>query len=162
VVNAETLIGDKIQLEVNLTGLIERSYIEDESVRVSIYKRIASLTKGVQLEALVDEMIDRFGPLPDETANLLIGAQFRLHMRKIGIESMHIDSEGGRVQVSETAAITPHHLIDFCEKNPSRAKMMGPYSIRFNHKTETRDDRINTVMDIVETLLNVEREQKVI
>jgi transcription-repair coupling factor (superfamily II helicase) len=160
VVNSETLLGDKIELEVNLTGLVEESYIEDESVRVSIYKRIASLTKGEQLGALIDEMIDRFGDLPDVTANLLISAQIRLQMRKIGIESLHIDSQGGRVDVSKTAAITPHNLIDFCEKNPAKAQMVGPWSIRFNHKTVTRDDRIHTIMDIMETLLDVEREQK--
>jgi transcription-repair coupling factor (superfamily II helicase) len=106
-------------------------------------------------------MIDRFGDLPDVTANLLIAAQFRLQMRKIGIESLHIDSQGGRVDVSKTAAITPHNLIDFCESNPDRAAMAGPWSVRFFHKTETRADRINTIMDIVETLLDVERKQKV-
>lgn len=160
VVNSETLIGDQTQLEVNLTGLIQHGYIANESVRVSIYKRIATLTKGEQLEALIDEMIDRFGDLPEETANLLIAAQFRLHMRKIGIESLHIDSQGGRVEVSKTAAITPHNLIDFCDANPLKAQMIGPWSIRFNHKTATRKDRITTVMDIIETLLNVEKGQK--
>jgi transcription-repair coupling factor (superfamily II helicase) len=44
VVNAETLLGDSTVLEVNLSGLVDECYIENESVRVSIYKRIASLT----------------------------------------------------------------------------------------------------------------------
>ncbi|MFK4132185.1 transcription-repair coupling factor [Pseudomonas luteola] len=157
VVTQDSLIGDKIQLEVNLTGLIPETYIKNLSVRVSIYKRIASITNGKQLGMLIDELNDRFGDFPEETANLLIAAQYRLHMRHIGINQLHIDSEGGRVEVSETAVITPHDLIDFCEKNPEKAKMIGPWSIRFYRQTQTREDRINAVWDIIDTLLNFER-----
>ncbi|MDU8351391.1 transcription-repair coupling factor [Pseudomonas syringae pv. actinidiae] len=155
-VTYESLVGDKLSLDVNLSGFIPSGFIADETVRLSIYNRIANITKEEQLDKLIGEIEDRFGDLPEETANLLISAQLRLHMRRIGIENMIVDDEGGRVQISQNAALNPGSLIDYCEANSSKARMDSPYSMRFYHSTVTRNDRIDLVMNIMDTLLNFE------
>lgn len=65
----EEKIDTTIDLKVN--GFIKNSYIEDEEIKIDIYKKIADIwTKEEYLE-LLDELIDRFGDIPLETENLM-------------------------------------------------------------------------------------------
>lgn len=157
-VNTHTLLNDSMVLEVNLSGYIPCSYIDDDSVRLSLYKRISTLTKTDQVNKLLDEIEDRFGPAPEETVNLLICAMIRIQMRAIGIDSLIVDDEGGKVEVRKDATISPPSLISYCEQHPQKAKMDSPWSMRFYHSTETREDRLDLVLGIMETLMEIEEQ----
>lgn len=53
-------------------------YVEDESARVTLYRRIASAISGAELDALRSELIDRFGPVPPPLGRLLKIARLRI------------------------------------------------------------------------------------
>lgn len=155
-VTAATLLNDSMVLEVNLSGFIPADYIDDHSVRLSLYKRISTISKKEQINKLLDEMEDRFGTAPEETLNLLICAILRIQMRDIGIDSLIVDEMGGKVEIRKDATISPPSLIEYCEQNPNAAKMDSPWSMRFYHSTDSREDRIGLVLGIMETLVNIE------
>lgn len=71
------------------------SYIEDEALRVEIYRRIASLSTNEKVEALKDELIDRFGRLPVATENALQVARIRIAASTL--ELREVDVQHGKV-----------------------------------------------------------------
>ena len=59
------------QITIDAAALIPESYIEDIDLRLQMYRRLAALESPDDIEAFAAELIDRFGPLPAETEQLL-------------------------------------------------------------------------------------------
>src|SRR6202023_4090313 len=50
---------------------IPEEYVPDLHLRLSLYRRLATLTSDADIESFAAEMIDRFGPLPGEAEELI-------------------------------------------------------------------------------------------
>jgi len=73
----------KIELPVN--ARLPESYVESERLRLEMYKRIAAVTTDADIEAVREEMTDRYGPPPPAASALLAIAAFRLRARAAGV-----------------------------------------------------------------------------
>ena len=62
--------------------------------RLNLYRRLSGLKEDSDLEAMTDEMKDRFGPFPQEVSNLLSVMSVRLHMKRAGISRLDAGSDG--------------------------------------------------------------------
>ncbi|MEX2607955.1 MAG: TRCF domain-containing protein, partial [Kiritimatiellia bacterium] len=71
------------------------SYIEDEALRVDIYRRIAALSSIKNVEALKEELNDRFGHLPVAAENALQVARIRIAASNLGL--LEVDVRHGKV-----------------------------------------------------------------
>ena len=59
------------QIDLNVTSFIPDSYIKDQNQKIEIYQDIALCKTEEDIQNVVDEIIDRFGNMPDEIENLL-------------------------------------------------------------------------------------------
>ncbi|MBY9065149.1 DEAD/DEAH box helicase [Sphingomonas yunnanensis] len=76
----------ELQLEVG--GRLPESWIRDEEIRVTLYARLARIDGGEALDALEEELEDRFGAMPDEARALLAVARLRVDARAAGIAAV--------------------------------------------------------------------------
>ena len=90
----------KKEIEPSVTlkaaALIPESYIEDMTVRLSVYRRIANAKNTEDLEDMESELRDRFGVLPDEARNLLEIMRLKIMARKLLIT--RISEADGKVR----------------------------------------------------------------
>jgi transcription-repair coupling factor (superfamily II helicase) len=70
---AEFVHGD-----ARVSAFLPRSYINDTSLRIQAYRRIAEITTAEQLDRLIKEWRDRFGAFPKAVENLITLAQIKL------------------------------------------------------------------------------------
>ena len=78
-----------VTLDLPLLAIIPDDYVPDQALRLRMYRRIAGLTDTADVEALAEELADRFGPLPQEVVNLLYQVRIkvlalRAHVTAIG------------------------------------------------------------------------------
>ena len=73
------------ELNLGLTGWIPADYVAQDDMRIEIYARLARLVKAEEMEALRDEIDDRFGPLPRSLRQLFILARVKAECRQAGI-----------------------------------------------------------------------------
>lgn len=59
------------EINIKINAYIPESYIDDMNLRLSIYRKIASLKSEESINKIKIELIDRFGAIPDEVLNLL-------------------------------------------------------------------------------------------
>lgn len=67
-----------VELDLNIDGHLPSNYIGDDIVKVEIYKKIADVTIREELLGLIDEVTDRFGPIPTVAENLFLMANIRI------------------------------------------------------------------------------------
>jgi len=68
-------------------------YMEDENVRVRMYRRIAAMTKPAEIVELKTELKDRFGPLPDPAIRLLLISELKIAASRRNIRRIEVDGE---------------------------------------------------------------------
>jgi transcription-repair coupling factor (superfamily II helicase) len=87
-------LEDEVRANVNLRVdlRIDDAYIPDMNQRLTVYRRMAAVRTAPELDRLMDEVRDRYGPPPASVLNLAEYASIRLLADKIGLESL--DREG--------------------------------------------------------------------
>ena len=73
--------------------LIPEEYVRDLPVRLGLYRRIGALTSDAESEAMAAELVDRFGPLPEEVENLLQVVALKRACREAGVEKLEAGPE---------------------------------------------------------------------
>ncbi len=105
-----------IQLDLPLRAGIPRDYIENEELRLQLYRRIAGLGSLGELDDMAEELVDRFGPLPDEVKDLLFQVKVKLLASRAGVTAIGRDGDQLIVRSPAVARLPrlalQHHLGD--------------------------------------------------
>lgn len=75
----------EVQIDLNVNAYISDSYIQVESQKIEMYKKIASINEEKDIEDIEDELIDRYGDIPKEVNNLLIISRIKILAKHTGI-----------------------------------------------------------------------------
>ncbi|MUV38026.1 UvrABC system protein [Lentibacillus sp. JNUCC-1] len=76
------------ELALQLDAYIPDSYIDDEKQKIAMYKRVQAVSSQDDIEALQEELIDRFGDYPEEVAHLLTVAATKMLAKRERVESV--------------------------------------------------------------------------
>ncbi|WP_261835289.1 transcription-repair coupling factor [Vibrio ishigakensis] len=146
----DDLLREQTEVELRIPALLPEDYIPDINTRLSLYKRIASVGNDGQLTELKVELIDRFGPLPDATKNLLEVSKIKLSAASIKVDKVEAHEKGGFIEFYPDADINPMYLVKLLQAEPQKYAMDGPTKIKFMQSLVDRRDRINFVHDLIE------------
>jgi transcription-repair coupling factor (superfamily II helicase) len=87
-------IEDETRATVNL-GVdlrIDEEYVPEQNQRLGLYRRVASARSDAEIDAIVTEIEDRYGPMPSEVRNLVDYGRIRVRADRLGVEK--IDRQG--------------------------------------------------------------------
>lgn len=87
---ASQILRPLVKIDLPLPVGIPEDYIPDQSVRLSLYRRAASITRPAEIASLREELLDRFGSTPETVENLLRQLEIKLLAEGAGVESVFI------------------------------------------------------------------------
>ncbi len=93
----------QVELDLNIDGHLPSNYIGDDIVKVEIYKKIADVTKREDILSLIDEVTDRFGPIPAVAENLFLMANIRILAHEASVTKIKKDGLNFKVYIKPTA-----------------------------------------------------------
>jgi transcription-repair coupling factor (superfamily II helicase) len=76
---------EDVSFELGVQAYIPQNYIEDEVLKLQMYKRISFIQSAEDARDVIDELLDRFGELPQATLNLIVIAKIRALAKRFGI-----------------------------------------------------------------------------
>ena len=140
--------------EINLhtPALIPEDYLPDVHSRLILYKRIAGARDEVELQDLQEEMIDRFGLLPEPLKNLFRITALKLTAMPLGISKIDIGQSGGRIIFQEQANIDPARVIQLVTSRPATYKLDGQSKLRISEEMPDAATRIRVLHDLFDTI----------
>ena len=124
-------IEDDVRATVNLRVdlKIDESYVGDMNQRLMLYRKVAAARHDEEIDRVLEEAIDRYGPLPDSVLNLADYGRIRVMADRLGIDA--IDREGVNVVLKfrPQAKIDPVRLVDLVRQR-SELTLVPPAAVR--------------------------------
>ena len=124
------------EVEVNESLFIPKSYISSAERRLFYYKRISLIESEDDSVSLVDELLDKFGPIPYELLNLIHIADIKIQMRRLGASKLQIKAKSLIIK-----AVKLDEMKDIDMELPREEK--GLYeTVQFIKKTRSLEDLV--------------------
>jgi transcription-repair coupling factor (superfamily II helicase) len=127
-------------------------YCGDVQERLSIYKRLANCTTSEAIDDLQEELIDRFGKMPDPVKALLETHRLRVTARPIGIVKVDATSESAVLQFEPNPPIDAMKIITLIQKN-RHIKLNGQDKLRITASMPDLAARVTQVKTTIRALL---------
>jgi transcription-repair coupling factor (superfamily II helicase) len=138
--------------EVNLhfPALLPAGYCADVHERLVLYKRFANCASTGQLEAMQEELVDRFGDLPPAARALIESHRLRILGRALGVARVDAAPEFIHVQFVQHPPLDPAAVLKLVQKN--HWKLAGPTKLRVERVTGELPERALAVRHVLEAL----------
>ncbi|OKY25318.1 transcription-repair coupling factor [Thalassotalea sp. PP2-459] len=148
----DQVLATQTEVDLRVPALLPDDYIFDVSLRLSLYKRIASCKNKAELDDVQIELIDRFGLLPQAAKNLIHIAKLKIKAQNIGIARIDAGPAGGSIEFSENTRVDPMFIISLIQQQPSVFKMDGANKLKFIRETEDTASRFTLISSILADL----------
>ena len=142
-------------INVGASVLIPEDYVPDLNVRLSLYRRLSDAEQAEDREALAAELIDRFGPLPDEAQQLLKIVGIKSNCRKACIEKIDIGPRGAVLTLRDNSFPNPAGLVGLLQKNHAFWKIRPDQKIVVSGDWPTAEERLKVAERITADLARV-------
>ncbi len=110
-------------INLGVPVLIPEAYVPDLDVRLGLYRRLSQLEKKVEMEGFAAELIDRFGPLPQEVDTLLTILRIKALCKRAGIAKLDGGPKGATVAFHLDKFANPAGLVAFLHDQHGEAKV---------------------------------------
>lgn len=144
-------LGITTEIKLHSPALLPESYCPDIHERLVLYKRLAVCETVQQINAIHEELVDRFG-LPEQPVKTLIESHhLRLAAKELGIDAIDATSEAVTVTFGKHHQIDPTEIILLIQTD-KKYRLAGADKLRFTAEMENIEVRINTVKNVLKTL----------
>ncbi|MCZ7564557.1 MAG: transcription-repair coupling factor [Burkholderiales bacterium] len=144
-------LGVTTEINLHRPALLPAGYCSDVHERLAIYKRLANCETEDALTAMHEELVDRFGPLPEQAQALLESHRLRILSRPLGIARIDATAEAVVLQFDPRPAIDPARVIGLIQQH-RHWRLHGPSKLRVERASPTLKERVRAVREIVREL----------
>ncbi len=143
-------LGVVSEINLHLPALLPVDYCPDVHERLVLYKRLASVHDTEELTQLQEELIDRFGRLPDPARALLDTHRLRLAARTFGIMKIDANADSILLQFVAQPPIDPGRIIQLIQTRRD-IKLAGENRLRWQASSppEARATNVITLLNLL-------------
>ncbi len=140
----EADVTDQWSPAINLGAsvMIPEGYVADLNVRMSLYRRLAGIETRQDIDRFAAELIDRFGPLPDEVKHLFEIVTIKQLAKQAGVEKIDAGPKGGTVAFRGNSFANPMKLIQFINQHSGTMKVRPDQKIVVTRDWPTPEARL--------------------
>jgi transcription-repair coupling factor (superfamily II helicase) len=142
-----------VTTDINLhaPALLPNDYCGDVHLRLSFYKKLATAKNTDQVDALLEEIVDRFGKLPPQAQTLIDVHRLRCISAPYGV--VKVDAAPGVIQITFRAnpPFDSMRIIELIQKN-RHIKLAGNEKLRIERALPEVKDRVQMVRDVLRSL----------
>jgi transcription-repair coupling factor (superfamily II helicase) len=131
---------------------IPEEYVADLQLRLGLYRRLASLEADEEIESFAAELIDRFGPLPAEVAQLMKIVSIKALCRKAHVEKVEAGPKGVIISFRDNSFSNPQGLVRYVAEQGRDAKVRPDMKIVFSRDFESVAERLEGTRKIMRAI----------
>jgi len=139
-------LGVATEINLHVPSLLPSSYCSDVHERLVLYKRLANCETADELQAMQEELVDRFGSPPEPAQALIACHRLRLVAKPKGIAKVDAGPERSTLTFVKHPPFDPASLIAIVQKD-GRVRFAGPDKVRIECAAPALADRVALVRD---------------
>ena len=140
------------QINTGAAVLIPEAYVPDLNVRLALYRRLSDAEQASDREALAAELIDRFGPLPPEAAQLLKVVGIKGMCREANVAKIDVGPKGAVISFRNEVFGNPAGLVQHIQKNAVTWRLRPDNKVVVKGEWESPAQRLNAADMILKAL----------
>ncbi len=140
------------QINLGAAVLIPEDYVEDLTLRLSLYRRLSDITTDDARERFAAELIDRFGPLPDETKQLLEITAIKASCKRLGIARLDAGPKGALITFRDDTALQPADILALVRAQPARLRLRPDSKLVVQNTGHTAEARLKAIRALLSEL----------
>ncbi len=117
------------EIRLPIGARLPENYVEDVGQRLVLYKRLASTREDGEVDRIRDEILDRFGPLPEETENLLRVIRLKILARELGVAALDFARGELVITAGEHTQIDPRRLVNLLQRAGSELRVTPDHRV---------------------------------
>ena len=137
------------QINIGAAVLIPEDYVTDLNLRMALYRRLAEIEDRAGMESFAAELIDRFGPLPDEVKSLLEIVALKHQCRAAMVEKIEAGPKGATLAFRGGMFPNPLALVKLISENAGTMKVRPDQKVVITRSWDTPDARLKGVQSLV-------------
>ncbi len=139
-------------INIGTSVLIPEHYVGDLGLRMELYRRVAAQETAEEINAFAVELVDRFGPLPDEVQHLIEIMTIKHFCRRANIEKIEAGPKGAVLSFRNNSFSNPAGLVEFISRAPGATKLRGDHKLVHTRDWSHSDDRLKGVLWLAQNL----------
>lgn len=144
-------LGVVSTIDLNAPALLPDAYVPDVHERLTLYKRLANAEGLDDVQAMQEELIDRFGELPLQAQALLETHRLRIAAHPLGILKIDAGLHAIQLHFSAQAPVDPVHLISLIQQD-RHLKFAGPEKLNWKRESPSLRERVLAVRELLKKL----------
>jgi transcription-repair coupling factor (superfamily II helicase) len=140
------------EINLHVPALLPNDYCSDVHQRLSLYKRFANCGTQEAIDSLQEELIDRFGKLPDTAKALIETHRLRIAAKPVGIVKIDAHGESVVLQFQPNPPIDAMRIIELIQKN-RHIKLNGQDKLRITAHMPDLASRVSQVKATIRSLV---------
>jgi transcription-repair coupling factor (superfamily II helicase) len=129
-------------ITTGMSVMIPEHYVGDLQLRLQLYKRLSGLDTLEDIQGFGAEMVDRFGPLPDEVEALLKTVYIKALCKRANVEKVDAGPKGAVIAFRGSSFPNPQGLVQFLSEQGSLAKVKPDHRVVVLREWPTPEDRL--------------------
>jgi transcription-repair coupling factor (superfamily II helicase) len=145
-------LGVTTEINLHCPALLPTDYCGDVHERLTLYKRLANVQSNDDLITLQEELVDRFGKLPEAAKALVETHKLRLLCETLGIVKLDAAEQAIVIVFAPKPPIPPEAIIKLIQSRKD-AKLAGQDRLRITTTSEDLASRLQKIREVLAPLL---------
>ena len=150
-VDLEQSIDITTEINLHVPALLPTDYCSDVHERLTLYKRLSNCETNDALDTMHEELVDRFGDLPEAAQALLACHALRILAKPLGVSRLDATHESVVMQFSKETVVDGAKIIDLMQKRRNW-RLAGPEKLRIEAKLQSWQERVQAAKDAFKVL----------
>ena len=132
--------------------LLPENYVPDLQVRLGLYRRLSEVNSVTEIESFAAELVDRFGPLPDEVKHLLDIVQIKALCRRASVSDVEAGPRGAVIAFRDNHFANPEGLIALITREAGRMRLQPDHRLVLKAAWKGPEQRLKGARAILQQL----------
>ncbi len=133
------------EINLPLSAFLPETYIPDIDQRLAAYRHLTNLTMPSELSEFKSEIVDRFGPLPTEAANLIMKIMLRILSIRSGVKRLDFNGSHLMLYFSAEHQSNPLALVDLTAEAPDKFQFTTDQALKITLDSKGPTSLLNQI-----------------